>query len=69
MNIPRPPERYDRRSEDERNRAIEQADRQNVKKNEDIRIIAPVRLILPSPDGTEWVIAVDNSGNFAATSL
>lgn len=69
MNIPRPPASYDQRTEQERNRAIEQADQLNLKKNEDLRIISPVRLIMDSPDGTEWVITVDNTGAFAATSL
>lgn len=69
MNIPRPPERYDRRVEDERNRIIEQADRENRKKAEHVRILDPYKLILASPDGTEWEIEVDNSGNIAATSL
>lgn len=69
MNIPRPGDNYDRRTEEERNRVLEQADNLNYKKNQDVRIIDPVRLILQSPDGTEWSIEIDNTGTIVPTSL
>ncbi|MGB1223920.1 MAG: hypothetical protein ACPHCN_07230 [Mycobacterium sp.] len=69
MNIPRPPLEYDAEVERKRNRSLEQADALNLKRNQDLRLTSPIRLILNSPDGTEWVVGVDNAGNFTATSL
>jgi hypothetical protein len=69
MNLPRPTPDYNRRVEDERNRAIEQADSLNRKRTEDLRVVTPYRFILVSPDGTEWSIGIDNAGALTTTSL
>jgi hypothetical protein len=44
-----------------RNRQIEKADRENVKRARQNDISGTIRL--RSPDGTWWTLAVDNSGN------
>lgn len=69
MKLPSPPERYNQSSEAQRNSAIELADKQNMKRLEDIEIVAPRRLILRSPDGSRWQIEVSNTGTLSATAL
>ena len=69
MNIPRPTDKYDKRREDERNRAIEEGLRGARKHMEDVKVVEPYRLILVSPDGTEWALSVDNAGVLSASSL
>lgn len=61
MNLPRPGENYARPTEDRRNRALELADAQNLKRGEDIEM-SEGRLILRSPDGTRYAVTVDNAG-------
>jgi len=51
--------------QNERNRQIEKADRENVKKSRENRIDG--KLLLQSPDGTWWTLTVDNAGNVTAT--
>ena len=68
MNLPRPGERYERPTEDRRNRVLELADAQNLKRGEDIEL-SEGRLILRSPDGTRWVLTVDNAGNLGTVAL
>lgn len=65
MKLPPPAPRYDMSRESERNRQIEQADLQNHKRGRDV-YIAPGRLILVSPDGTEWDVNVNNTGQVRA---
>jgi hypothetical protein len=52
-------------AQNERNRQIEKADRENVKKSRDNYIDG--KLLLQSPDGTWWTLAVDNAGNVTAS--
>ena len=69
MNIPRPTDKYDKRREDERNRAIEEGLRGARKHMEDVKVVEPYRLILVSPDGTQFALTVDNAGVLGTTSL
>lgn len=47
-------------SENERNRALERADRANVKKDKENRVSGSI--LIQSPDGNWWRLTVDNSG-------
>lgn len=69
MRLPSPPNQYDPTYEAQRNLFIEQADLQNHKRLADMEIVEPQRLILRSPDGTRYVVSVDNSGTLSATAL
>jgi len=53
------------KGQNERNRQIEKADRENVKKTRENYISG--ELLLQSPDGTWWTLTVDNAGNVTAT--
>jgi hypothetical protein len=68
MNLPRPSERYERTTEDRRNRALELADAQNLKRGQDIEL-RDERLIMHSPDGSRWALTVDNLGNLGTVTL
>lgn len=69
MKLPTPPLQYNPVIEAQRNQLLEQADIQNHKRLADLEIVAPQRLILRSPNGTRYVISVDNSGTLSATAL
>lgn len=68
MKLPIPPIAYLRQSEVERNRSLEQADRWNHKRGQDVEI-GQARLILTSPNGTRYSITVDNAGVLTATVI
>lgn len=69
MNIPRPGHNYDKRVEDERNRIIEQADQLNYKRDADVRISTPYRLIvIDSTTGLEYEVKV-TGGSFGAAPI
>jgi hypothetical protein len=68
MILPEAQRSYDFVQENQRNNLIEQADNLNRKKNQDIELRSE-RLILQSPDGTRFNIAVANDGTISATSL
>jgi hypothetical protein len=69
MKLPSPPGRYDQALEAQRNLLLEQADKQNRKRLEDFEVAEPQRLILRSPDGTQWKLVVSNAGVLTATTL
>lgn len=69
MNLPEPGPRYDPAVERERNTSLEQADRENHKRNRDVTIVGGARLILASPNGSLWSITVSNAGVVGATAL
>lgn len=48
-------------AQNERNRQIEQADRDAMKKNRENFVSGAIKL--QSPDGTWWTLQVDNAGN------
>lgn len=68
MRLPNTPEKYLPSIEAHRNRAIELADKQNHKRNQDVEV-GQGRLIITSPDGTRYSIEVDNSGNLSASAV
>ena len=69
MKLPSPPAQYDPNYEGEKNRILEQSDVQNIKRLADVEVVAPQRLILRSPDGTQWKLVVSNTGTLSATAL
>lgn len=68
MKLAMPPAVYSPTHEIERNRQIEREDSLNRKKGRDVDVGSD-RLILKSPNGTRWVISVNNSGAISATAL
>lgn len=68
MILPNSPNSYDQDVEAQRNLLIEQADDLNRKKNQDIELRND-RLILQSPNGTRYRIAVENNGNLSAVQI
>ena len=64
MKLPR----SDDRLLTEISRQVEQADRMNYKRDRDLEI-GQNRLILTSPNGSRYVITVDNAGVLSATPL
>lgn len=68
MVLPQPPGSYSPRIEAERNRQIEQANRANHKRGQDVEI-GEARLILTSPNGTRYSVTVDNAGALSATAI
>lgn len=69
MKLPFPPADYDRNLEAQRNNLIEQADAKNRKRDSDIEIKEPIRLILVSPNGTKYKLVVSDLGILTATTL
>lgn len=68
MILPNVPLGYEPASERERNRTLVIADQSNRKTGQDVEI-GDERLILQSPNGTRWAIAVNDLGMLSATSL
>lgn len=68
MKLPQQPLVYSRGVEQERNRSLELADKQNFKRNQDVEI-GLARLILTSPNGSRYSITVDNAGVISATAI
>lgn len=69
MKLPTAPAKYDPQYEAQKNSLIELSDTQNLKRQTDLEIVAPQRLILRSPNGNRWVITVSNLGILTATAL
>ena len=68
MILPNASNAYDQGVESQRNLLIEQADDMNRKKNQDIEL-RNERLILQSPNGTRFKLAVENNGNLSAVQI
>ena len=68
MNLPTAGASYDRVRSTQTNLAIEQADMMNHKKNQDIEV-GDGRVIIKSPDGSRYEIAVNNAGALSASAL
>ena len=68
MILPNASNDYDQGVESQRNLLIEQADDMNRKKNQDIELRND-RLILQSPNGTRFKLAVENNGNLSAVQI
>lgn len=69
LQLGRPGERYESRSEANRNLSLELADRANFKKFEDVDLSNEERLILKSADGGRFIVTVSNSGVLGTTPL
>ena len=69
MSLPQAPGSYDASNERRTRAALEAADALSFKKGQDLRLARGERLILRSPDGTEWVVSVSDAGALTATSL
>lgn len=61
MNLPSPPDQYNRDDQSRVRDILGRADTENHKRGRDINV-APGRLILTSPNGTRYAITVSNSG-------
>lgn len=48
---------------------LEEADRKNQKTDKNYIIVGGINLVLQSPNGTYYKIAVDNSGNLSASTI
>jgi hypothetical protein len=54
--------RYDQRNMQERFALIEQSDEGAYHRNQDIEVTNLQRIIMTSPNGKRWALAVDNNG-------
>lgn len=68
MRLPQVPVSYSPQIERERNRTLEIASFQYVRRDDDVEIGAN-QLVLTSPNGTRYSVTVDNSGNLGTTAL
>jgi hypothetical protein len=68
MILPRPQGGYNPSSEADRNRQLEQADKQNHKRNRDIEV-GTAKLVLTAPNGTRYAVGVDNAGAITVTAV
>lgn len=68
MKLRPPGQSYDRMQEADRIRQIEQADRNNHKRGQDVEI-GQASLILTSPDGTRYSVEVDNAGTISTSAV
>lgn len=68
MKLVPPPNSYNRATEVERNRQIEQADKQNHKKGRDVEI-GSGRLIISSPNGSRFRVTVADDGTLSAIAI
>ena len=69
LRLPPPAQAYDSRSEIERNRALESADRANLKRFEDVDLTNNERLILVSANGTRYSLVVSNAGVLSTSAV
>jgi hypothetical protein len=69
VKLPTAGPNYNQSNESQTRKAIETADEGNFKKGQDVRLARNERLILRSPDGTEWVVSVADDGTLSATEL
>lgn len=69
MKLPIPGDRYDRLGESQRNAVLEQSDRLNLKRNQDLELNRGARIILTAPNGSRWILTVSNTGALSTTAL
>jgi len=67
MNLPNATATYDQANEQQARRVLTQEDNKNFKQGKDILLVRE-RIVLLSPDGTEWALAVSNAGVVSATA-
>lgn len=68
MNLPKPVAQYDQQNEAQTRTLLARADAQNQKKGADV-VLKDNRLILTSPNGTQWAASISNSGVLTWTAL
>jgi len=69
MKLPNPPGQYTQSFEAQRNAFIEQMDQQTFKRQADVEIVSPQRLILRSANGSKWQLTVSNLGVLVVTAI
>lgn len=69
VTLPRPASTYNVQDQSETRLAIEQALQRALVAGEDHELARGERIILRSPDGSRFALAVDNSGVLSATAL
>lgn len=69
MLLPSPTLAYNMMDQSQMRAEIEREDGQNWKRGRDIELAQGERLILRSPDGARWALAVDNAGVLSAVSI
>ena len=69
MKLPRPGVEYDQIEEQSFRRALELADAINRKKNANIEMGQDELIIIRSPNGSRFYLAVSNLGVLSATSM
>ena len=68
LSLPRPQATYDANDEAELRRSLEREDRNNRKIGTDVEVGAN-RLVLRSPNGARWSVAVSDTGVLSAVAL
>lgn len=68
MNLAKSPPAYSTDDQDRLRATLSDEDKRNLKRGQDIAMGAN-RLILTSPNGTQYVVVVSNAGALSATAL
>ena len=68
MNLPSAPAQYSAEDQRRLRSDLEREDRQNLKRGRDIEL-SDERLIIRSPNGSRFALAVSNAGVLSATAL
>lgn len=68
LSLPKPGPGYEAQNEAQTRRVLAEADALNQKKTSDF-VVKTNRLILTSPNGTQWSGTIDNSGTVTWTAL
>ena len=66
LQLPNAPAQYDQRDQAIMRRALIDADRENAKQDREANLVRPV---LTAPNGTRWLLTVDNTGTLGTTAL
>jgi hypothetical protein len=69
LRLPEPQAGYDRQAEIFNNIAMEEADRSNFKRFEDVDLANNERLILVSANGTRYSVTVTDAGVLGTTAI
>jgi hypothetical protein len=69
MNLPQPPDKYDRLHVVRLQNEIEREDRRNRKSGMNLELALTEAFILRSPNGARWQISVSNAGVISAVAL
>lgn len=68
LSLPKPSDSYDPQNEAQTRRVLAEADNANQKKANDF-VVKNNRLILTSPDGTQWSGTIGNTGTVTWTAI